>query len=95
MDEKNVGLDALREDAQKLLEDIKTLADTTKEDVGKKIEEVKADLDAKLKVAEEKVKEMRASGGAASVELREGLDKALDALKESFRAAKEKFEEHE
>jgi len=73
------------------LEKLKSRAHKAKADAKTEIEREVSSLRAKLNEAQRKVEELKTAGGAASTEMRKGVESAWSELKKAFDGARAKF----
>lgn len=73
------------------LEKLKSRANKAKADVKTEIDREVSTLRAKLNEAQKKLEELKTSGGAASTEMKKGVENAWAELKKAFDSAKAKF----
>ena len=73
------------------LEKLKSRAHKAKADAKTEIEREVSSLRAKLNEAQRNVEELKTAGGAASTEMRKGVESAWSELKKAFDGARAKF----
>jgi len=73
------------------LEKLKSRANKAKADVKTEIDREVSTLRAKMKDAQKKLEELKTAGGAASSEMKKGVENAWAELKKAFDGARAKF----
>jgi chromosome segregation ATPase len=73
------------------LDKLKSRANKAKADVKTEIDREVSTLRAKLNEARKKLEELKTAGGAASTEMRKGVENAWAELKRAFDGARAKF----
>jgi chromosome segregation ATPase len=73
------------------LEKLKSRANKARADVKTEIDREVSTLRAKLNEAQKKLEELKTTGGAASTEMRKGVENAWAELKRAFDGARAKF----
>lgn len=73
------------------LEKLKSRANKAKADVKTEIDREVSTLRAKLNEAQKKLEELKTAGGAASMEMKKGVENAWTELKKAFDSARAKF----
>jgi len=73
------------------LEKLKSRANKAKADVKTEIDREVSNLRAKMNEAQKKLEELKTAGGAASSEMKKGVEGAWAELKKAFDSARAKF----
>ena len=95
-EKKNIAFKAKRMEEQLKewgidLEKLKLRANKAKADVKTEIDREVSTLRAKLNEAQKKLEELETAGGAASTEMKKGVENAWSELKRAFDGARAKF----
>ena len=80
------------DELSKQIDQLKEKAKTVKQDAVAKLESTIEELKKKQQVAEERLPELRSATSKAWVEVKAGVDKAMDDLKKAYEKAKSHFE---